>query len=251
VLQLYILSSQVSCFQRIWQSIRPFDTELFRCLLEQLEPLRCHIDTTSSSTVDLINPTLYPLLYQKTLVSHLNGRRLHPIDAPPSPDVYSSSRHYAMLPSDVFVRPNGTVKILSYINNLNPTHHQNIYTSLQTSLGFLIPLFERCLTDLHRNNPITQRITGQYKYTVWEEPDTPEHSDDEEGWAAYEHAIRNWTLHRDIHLPDVPNDGYRGGLEHRKHRVTLRDRAVQVIFRISESTVVSTPSYKHSSTNNR
>lgn len=74
---------------------------------------------------------------------------------------------------------------------------------------------------------------------MWEEPEEPEHSDDEEGWAAYESELRHWLMNRPIRLPDVPEEGYPGGLEMRKHVVSLRGRTVQVVVDVSEIRLVS------------
>ena len=190
--------------------------------------------------VHLIDHRLYSLVYNKTLVSQLNGRVYRPIPAPPSPDVYTVSPHFMLLPSDVFVSADATsVKFLSYINNLHPIEHMVTYAHLENLLAGFIPLFERTLTDLHRNNPLVQRIPGPCHYTVWDEPEPPEFSDDEEGWVTYEREMREWSLNRPINIPDVPDAGYSGGLEKRRRSVTLRDRTIQIIVSASEITLVS------------
>ena len=188
----------------------------------------------------LIDHRLYSLVYNRTLVSHLNGRVHRPIPAPSSADLYTVSPHFSLLPSDVSVSADTTaIKFLSYINNLHPIVHRITYTHLENLLAGFIPLFERTLTDLHRNNPLVQRIPGHCHYTVWDEPESPEYSDDEEGWVTYEREMRQWSLNRPINLPDVPNTGYPGGLEKRRYSVTLRGRTVQVIVSASEITLVS------------
>lgn len=145
-----------------------------------------------------------------------------------------------LLPSDVSVSADATsVKFLSYINNLHPIEHLGTYTQLEYLLAGFIPLFERTLTDLHRNNPLVQRIPGRCHYTVWDEPEPPEYSDDEEGWVTYESEMREWSLNRPINLPDVPDAGYLGGLEKRRRSITLRGRTVQIIVSASEITLVS------------
>jgi hypothetical protein len=101
-----------------------------------------------------------------------------------------------------------------------------------------LPLFEHTLTDLHRSNPLAQRIQGPYKYTVWDEPDEPEFSDDEEGWAAYDREMRNWEMTRPIQLPDIPDAGYPGGLERRNYVMSLKGRKLQAIVQVSDTRLV-------------
>ncbi|KAG5730161.1 hypothetical protein E4T56_gene10370, partial [Termitomyces sp. T112] len=57
---------------------------------------------------------------------------------------------------------------------------------------------------------------------------------DEEGWAQYEAELRHWVMHRPIELPDVPRGGYTGGLERRRHNVSLRGREVKVVVGVED-----------------
>ena len=88
-------------------------------------------------------------------------------------------------------------------------------------------------------NPLHHRIPGEYKYEVWDEPEEPEHSDDEEGWLTYQIKMRNWSVSRPIKYPDIPESGYPGGLEHRYSRTTLRGKTVMVITHVTEIRLVS------------
>jgi hypothetical protein len=101
-----------------------------------------------------------------------------------------------------------------------------------------VPLFSHVLTDLHRNNPHPRRIQGHCRYIEWDEPEPPEHSDDEDGWSAYERDVRHWVMHRPIEIPDVPTNGYPGGLESRKYAVDLHGRTLQVVVHVSEIRLV-------------
>ncbi|RDB19509.1 hypothetical protein Hypma_013474 [Hypsizygus marmoreus] len=238
---------QPSCFERIWEAEDLIDAselnERLSELNERLSELQAETPrATSGTTAHLIDPTLYPLIYNRTLVFHPHTTpHLRPVPPPthPSPfptpsDIYTTSFISALLPSPVALSPKGTATFTSYINNLHPIDHFPLYTHLQTLLTAFIPLFEHTLTDLHRNNPLPQRIPGACRYKVWDEPEEPEFSDDEEGWAAYEREVREWVMHRPIELPDVPVGGYPGGLERRKHVVSLRGREVQVVVDVEE-----------------
>ncbi|KAF9486340.1 hypothetical protein BDN70DRAFT_773656, partial [Pholiota conissans] len=229
---------QVSCFERIWESSSILDPDITTSLNTAFDGLQPQslIDPEDDVTWHIIDHRLHCLVYGRTLVSHPNGSTLETVSSPSSSDVYTTSTSFALLPSDVFVREKDSsisVRFLSYINNLHPKH-RGTYTLLETLLGGFIPLFEHALTDLHRNNPLVQRIPGNCRYTVWDEPDTPEHSDDEEEWEKYEREMRQWALNRPIDLPDVPSSGYRGGLENRRHIVSLYNRVIQIFVNVSE-----------------
>jgi len=142
----------------------------------------------------------------------------------------------------VLVSSTGIASFTSYINNLHP-NNTTLYAQLQILLTSFLPLFEHTLTDLHRSNPLVQRIRGPYKYTVWDEPDEPEFSDDEGEWEAFDREMRNWQMNRPIHLPDIPDTGYPGGLEHRKYVVSLKERKLQVVVQVSDTRLVGDSLY--------
>lgn len=126
---------------------------------------------------------------------------------------------------------------LSYINNVDP-QNASLYAYFEELIAGCVPLFEHVLTDLHRNNPLHQRIPQTYNYTEWDEPDEPEDSDEEE-WQDYRTQLSQWPYERPINLPDVPNEGYTGGLERRHHIVSLRGQTIQIIVRATEIRLVS------------
>ncbi|KAF4573447.1 hypothetical protein EYR36_007962 [Pleurotus pulmonarius] len=241
-------SCQVSCFERIWESSHVIDDEASAKLMQDISFLRHPGRSMPTGSVNwLLDPYLCPLRYGQTQVSTPDGPTTlkPPRGSYYTPDHYAVSSHFCLLPSIVSISPKSdAVEFRSYINNLHPTHHANLYSSLSTLLARFIPLFEHTLTDLHRNNPLTQRISGCCKYTIWDEPEPPEHSDDEEGWATYEREMRQWSLNRPLQLPDVSSAGYRGGLESRRHKVSLAGREVKIIPSINEISLdPATPFY--------
>lgn len=162
------------------------------------------------------------------------------MEPPPSHlDSYFTAKKSVFLPTDFSVSSAGSVRAISYINNLPPCEVKT-YLAIEKLLGACIPLFGHVLTDLHRNNPLPQRIKGACRYTEWDEPEPPEHSDDDEGWTSYEHELRRWVMHRPLSLPDVPPSGYPGGLEQRRHTVNLNGRMLQVVVDIYEHRLVCT-----------
>lgn len=188
--------------------------------------------------MDLIDPFLNAFVFEKTLVYDIycpGYLRRQP--APTYIRDYSVSKEYAFLPTDFSVSSTGRVEALSYINNLDP-RQTTLYHGIELLLEKSIPLFSHVLTDLHRNNPLYQRIKGPCRYTEWDEPEPPDHSDDEEGWVIYERDIRLWIMQRPIQLPDVSPAGYRGGLESRRHIVDLSGRTVQMVVHAYEICLV-------------
>lgn len=237
----YTPHSQVSCFERIWETDSLLDASNITSVIHELSGLRdravSHKRSADGITTALVDPLLYPLVYGRSLVSYQH-RLPRQVPAPTS-DMYTVCSEFALLPSDVEVSPSGSIRFLSYINDIHPQQQPRLYKALETTLAAFIPLFEHSLTDLHRNNPLAQRIPGPCRYTVWDEPDPPEYSDDEDGWMTYERDMRHWILNRPIQLPDVPDTGYIGGLEHRNHLVSLRGRNLQIIVNITETRLVS------------
>lgn len=71
---------------------------------------------------------------------------------------------YQWIPTDFLVGEGGrpgqdpadpadTVRTLSYINNLHPEPHADLYESIATILGQFVPLFERMLSDQEEGCP--------------------------------------------------------------------------------------------------
>ncbi|KAG2022748.1 hypothetical protein CC2G_000475 [Coprinopsis cinerea AmutBmut pab1-1] len=228
---------QVSCFERIWESYSLLCPDLSATLEGQFDRLRQELvgNRALPKETFLVDPMLCSLIYGRTLVTVSPSRPPRPIPPPgPNADIYTICPKFAMLPSDVEVSGDGTARFLSYINNLHYGSNPVLYNALERLLTRSIPLFEHTLTDLHRNNPLHQRIKGASRYTVWDEPDPPEHSDDEDGWSEFETTMRNWVMNRPIELPDVPVTGYSGERQQRRHVVSLRGRKLQVVTRVQE-----------------
>lgn len=59
---------------------------------------------------------------------------------------YSSS--YQWLPFDVQFREDGSPYIASYINNVHPTHHSDVYTAMEKILDKTIPMWNLSLTPV-------------------------------------------------------------------------------------------------------
>ncbi|EIW87205.1 hypothetical protein CONPUDRAFT_116344 [Coniophora puteana RWD-64-598 SS2] len=238
---------QVSCFERIWESDASLDASSLTRLNDELSSISSQLSPASASQhaqVSLIDPFRNPLIYDKTLVrpaEHPDQQAEH-MPAPISENcdtriAHAIAQSYALLPTPFSIDAAGRATARSYISDLHPAHTA-LYTLLAQLLSSCVPLFEHVLTDLHRRNALPQRIRGVARYSEWNEPESPVHSDDERSWAAYESERRRWVMSRPIDLPDVPARGYLGGLEERRHRVRLRGRSLLVITEVFEIRLV-------------
>lgn len=229
-IDLTFVIRQISCFDRIWESDSLTTSTELSDLFGAIRQLRTDNELTSSSSskTTLADPYRHGLIYGRTYT-------YPPSLEPPFPiGDYCVSSKFAALPTDLIVSPASySVKCLSYINGIDPVL-QDVYNSLEVILGTFISLFEHVLTDLHRNNPLPHRIKGTCRYKEWDEPDPPEHSDDDEGWHQFHRELEHWELNRPIQIPDVPKSGYPGDLPRRNYEVNLRGRRIQVLFKVTD-----------------
>ncbi|KAL1705591.1 hypothetical protein EV121DRAFT_269707 [Schizophyllum commune] len=118
---------------------------------------------SDGQVLDLVHPSLYPLVYEKTLGKQPDGT-IGTFD-PPDPildkgpddaevlEGYVSTR-FQWLPSDFVVREDGTVRLTSsYINNVPPEHAPRLIPAIEHILARAVPLWERVLSDLRRGEP--------------------------------------------------------------------------------------------------
>lgn len=142
---------------------------------------------TNGKVQDLVHPSLYPLVYGRTRVfkdevvgvddaidkwagsgdvipqlepetkptrrqprwseddhtTSIGGSRVHPS--------YWSTK-YQWLPANVKFQDDGTVKFTSYINNLHPGKHQDIYGTIEKLIEKSLPAWDLCLAQYRNYN---------------------------------------------------------------------------------------------------
>ncbi|KAH7886259.1 hypothetical protein F5I97DRAFT_1937142 [Phlebopus sp. FC_14] len=230
---------QVSCFERIWES----DTLLCETARSNFNSglsaaFRTIENYENDATRSILDPSMYCLIYDRTLAYDLcDPPSLRPEPKPRGNDQENTralSKQHAYLPTDFAISLSGAAKARSYINNLHP-RQKTLYRSFEEILSQCVPLFERVLTDLHRENQLEPRIKVSASPLILEEPEPPEFRSDDISWAEYEGKKRRWLMSRPMQLPDVPSTGYPGGLENRRHIVKLKNRVLQVIFHVFET----------------
>lgn len=128
----------------------------------------------SNDTVqDLVHPSLYPLVYGKSKVHKeevvgvedaiegWTGKgEIIPTDNEGDtsnsygwqsqyPEFWSDT--FQWLPSNVAFQDDGSVRFTSYINNLHPKKHSDMYKTLEKLIAKAIPLWEQCLVPSNEN----------------------------------------------------------------------------------------------------
>ncbi|KAJ2705922.1 hypothetical protein FB645_002009 [Coemansia sp. IMI 203386] len=153
--------------------------------------------------------------------------------------VDSSSRHW--LPTDIYVNQDGSVDFRSYINNIHPEEHADMYVSVSKVISKAIPLLEQVLTDWE--HPRDLRIPYDYKNCIC----IPEHhpscidfnldssdSDDEDSeydFYKYQEDVEDWY---DLIVSTVPDP--EEFVEPKRPLVpySLRNKNLQVVVEITD-----------------
>ncbi|KAG9124132.1 hypothetical protein FRC07_012717 [Ceratobasidium sp. 392] len=259
VLDLYEITwgVQIACYDRIWQSDKLVPAALKNSLVVGAAKLENVPESekdwhprSNDMVLDLVHPSLYPIVYGRTLAypegsTDHDPAKLQPIPPPPLPnpdatgmwareDNYHVSQKFQWLPTDFIVSDDGkSVKSVSYINNLHPDQHADLHTAVEGLIGAFVPLFERVLTDsIPSNKAVPKRTDNSYSYDEGykSEPDYEDYENEEE----YEKVHDEWSKNRPIQLPDVPPQGYvMGSLEKRNTWYSLSGRTIQVIVKLA------------------
>ncbi|KAF9354695.1 hypothetical protein BGX34_010854 [Mortierella sp. NVP85] len=159
---------------------------------------------SNKQVLDLVHPSLYPFIAGRTRVTEQAA--IPPLDwmgqgnvvdkAPISHSVgnFYYSEKFQWLPSDVTVNTEGKVKFLSYVNNLHPVEHKDMYPVLEELLEKFLPMFEEVLTEMRMIDHKKHRLKAN-PYDWYDEPEFDSDDDD----ARYE-----WQENRVPKPVDVP-----------------------------------------------
>lgn len=183
-----IIDLQVSCFDGIWQSDVLIASSLRSSLLGQSRVLEDIPEdkkdwhpNSDNQVLDLVHPSLYPVVYGRTLGRYPDaGGPVAPIASPfPAkekgyPVEYRSDK-FQWLPTDFQVDEKGGVMALGYINNIHPSH-EGLNKCLQDLIKYFIPRWERVLTDMLHELPT--RISGSYLPIEVIDPNYPRYEEE-------------------------------------------------------------------------
>ncbi|CAE6447330.1 unnamed protein product [Rhizoctonia solani] len=242
---------EVACYDTIWQS----DTLIPPSLKNRLIDGVANLENVSKSEQDwpprlnrqifnLVNPSLYPIVYGRTLSYPEESEdrdpatlqvHLRPPHSWPGEDEYFVSKRFQWLPTDFQVSEDGkSVKSVSYINNIHPLKHPQLYKTIEEIVAAYIPLFERVLTDaIPENDVIPERTDNDYYYDEHNYR-TPPKFESFTDPSDYNWAYEEWKNGRPIVLPSVREGGYEPGLlEKRNIKYTLGGRIIQVIVKLT------------------
>lgn len=196
---------------------------------------------SGNQVLDLVHPSLYPVVYGRTLGRYPDPKGvMAPIASPFSEENHTYANQYRSekfqwLPTDFQVDDNGSVKALGYINNLHPTY-EGLYRCIEDVIKCFVPLWEKVLSDMMHNLPT--RIQGSYLPIEESDPSYPREEDVDEEEEAYSDCIdaymeNVWRNNKIVGLPDVPDGGYPGDLEKRDVDISLRGKKLQIIVKLA------------------
>lgn len=133
------------------------------CLEDVPEELKDYHPGSRDQVVNLVHPSLFCLVngVSRVLDSAVDRSQWHRMMGSGAPvefaamydDPCSWSSRFQWLPSDVNVDEHGNATFASYVNNLHPDDHKELYQVLEGVLSKFIPMFELTLTNCHRAWP--------------------------------------------------------------------------------------------------
>ncbi|KAL4884947.1 hypothetical protein BJY04DRAFT_214830 [Aspergillus karnatakaensis] len=185
---------------------------------------------SDGKVVDLVHPSLFPLVFGRTRVipdrvlalddalKNTEECEVLPVpddsDCPPvkstggwgsrslHPNAFSTK--FQWLPCDVEYTKEGKCNILSYINNAHPTKHRAIYDVVEKILAQTFPLWERSLTEKEWKGERIPYKRVEYEDDSDDEPEIPEDCTMEEE-DVYAERRDAWWKARKIKQPE-PRD---------------------------------------------
>jgi hypothetical protein len=164
---------------------------------------------SDDKVLDLIHPSLFPLVYGRSRIlrnevvglehsiSNIGSGEILPVaqleqkEEPPSfirrPTANPYSVKFQWLPCDVELNSDSGCKIASYINNLHPQKHKDLYHVVEEIITCAIPLWNVTLTPQdHRYRyklPYHFRIRYESaEYEDNEDSEQPSDEDDDDYW---------------------------------------------------------------------
>ncbi|KAH9263556.1 hypothetical protein BASA83_013045 [Batrachochytrium salamandrivorans] len=146
---------------------------------------------TDNMVLDLIHPSLFCLVYGFTCIPSFSLRKQafsgisweslqhnQSVAGIPTFDCSSkfSSRRFQWLPSEFYVEKDGHVSINSYINNLNPVWHPDLYKTIASVFECFVPMLEnlagtmKCKSEYIRINDPSKGYSYHNDYDSDDDP---------------------------------------------------------------------------------
>ncbi|KAJ5890187.1 hypothetical protein N7504_010997 [Penicillium tannophilum] len=211
---------------------------------------------SDQKVVDLVHPSLFPVIYGRTRVlpdrviglddclGSMGEGELIPVPSaedssiPPSERGESPavlSRKFQWLPCDVEMTKDGGSRILSYINNAHPTKHRALYEVVEKIIAQTIPLWNMSLINRYSDRRHRIEYKGvEYGDPLEPEPTEPEGDYDEDKYCEDHWA---WLASRPIKQPEPGRFDRTYTLDYYDKAVNLReqfkDQNLQVIVKLA------------------
>ncbi|PYI25848.1 hypothetical protein BP00DRAFT_430851 [Aspergillus indologenus CBS 114.80] len=219
---------------------------------------------SDNKVLDLVHPSLFPLVYGRTRIlpdrtitaanclEHLGHGDVLPVPTDEgsqgqgrdphwrwrSLDYKIYSQKFQWLPCNVEFSEGDDCRIVSYINNLHPQRHQNLYAVIENVISRVIPQWNKSLTRTRRfNNVRIKYHEVEYQDHSIPEPEWEADREDEEGWEDDFHQRTNeWWRTRPIKFPEPrptfvpPEVSYEGPMNLREQ---FRETGLQVIVKLA------------------
>ncbi|KAF5323842.1 hypothetical protein D9611_008231 [Ephemerocybe angulata] len=213
----------------VWKSDFAVPDATRLSLIEHVRPLEQIPDNkkdwhpgSDRKVLDLVHPSLFPLIYgtskilpvgvAATTLDDCTGRcgegevtTVPPLPPPPppgphwrpqTPEHFPYSNRFQWLPCEVDISGEKP-KIATYINNLHPKHHRELYTVIEDIIEAAIPLWELTLSPHHNSpDPVRRVVFREAHYDPDPEntetyPEQDEDEDDADYYARVE-AFEEW-----------------------------------------------------------
>ncbi|KAJ6002462.1 Protein of unknown function DUF4246 [Penicillium sp. IBT 35674x] len=211
---------------------------------------------SDQKVVDLVHPSLFPVIYGRTRVlpdrviglddclGSMGEGELIPVpleedsSIPPSERGESPtvlSRKFQWLPCDVEMTKDGGSRILSYINNSHPIKHRALYEVVEKIIAQTIPLWNMSLITRHSE----RRHRIEYKGVEYGEAPEPEPTVPEGDYDEDKHCEDHWAwlASRPIKQPEPGRFDRTYTLDYYDKAVNLREqfkeRNLQVIVKLA------------------
>ncbi|KAK5665030.1 hypothetical protein QVD99_008564 [Batrachochytrium dendrobatidis] len=188
---------------------------------------------TGQMVHNLIDASMYSVVYGQTIIAPLSIRLEYTTMVPcdmllstrlvsDTPIIDSSpkfiSRKFQCLPSEFRVEQDGSVTINSYINNLNPIWHRDMYKCIAKIFKCFVPMFESLFRTM---DPMFKYIDIHNGTKGYELPNQSDYGD----------MQPNTQVTRPVYVPTLP-EHFESKYESAKP-VSLRGRNLQVIVKLT------------------
>jgi hypothetical protein len=213
-------------------------------ILERSNPIDFH-PGSNDTVVDIVHPSLYPAVaglsrvrsrptcsLMKSYFQDLGSLGLPTLSFKENRSKeYGWSKEYCWLPAEFHVNKSGGVTVNSYINNLHPVLHHELYGVIAQIFAAAVPVVEQALSTIVINPkkvlPL-RLIPAPEKHVMYDptEYEKLDFNDDEVMEEYYDNRVP-------LSFP-LPDHFPLGSFEHyAKPKVSLRDKHLQVIVKIA------------------